>query len=83
MEISPYFISKISKMYQIYELAHYVRNAVISCLGDSGEKTLEDKKDQWMGTSPVVKWLGIHLPMQGTWVQPLAGKLRSHMPWSN
>ena len=69
-------------MYHIYELAHYVRDAVISSLGVWGEKTLEEKKNQWMGTSPVVKWLIIHLPTQGMWVQPLAGKLRFHMPWS-
>ena len=33
------------------------------------------------GTSLVVQWLRIHLPMQGTWVQSLVKKLRSHMPW--
>ena len=31
----------------------------------------------------VVQWLRIHLPMQGTWVQSLTGKLRSHVPQSN
>ena len=30
-------------------------------------------------TSLVVQWLRIHLAMQGTWVQPLIGKLRSYM----
>ena len=32
------------------------------------------------GTSLVVQWLRIHLAMQGTWVQPLVGKLKSYMP---
>ena len=32
------------------------------------------------GTSLVVQWLRIHLPMQGTWVQSLVGELRSHKP---
>ena len=32
------------------------------------------------GTSLVVQWLRIHLPMQGTWVQSLVEELRSHMP---
>ena len=32
------------------------------------------------GTSPVVQWLRLHLPMQGTRVQSLMGELRSHMP---
>ena len=31
------------------------------------------------GTSLVVQWLRIHLPMHGTWVQSLVRKLRSHM----
>ena len=32
------------------------------------------------GTSLVVQWLRIHLPVQGTWVLSLIGELRSHMP---
>ena len=35
------------------------------------------------GTSLVVQWLGIHLPMEGMWVQSLVGDLRYHMPWGN
>ena len=35
------------------------------------------------GDSLVVQWLRIKLPMQGTWVQPLVGELRYHMPWDN
>jgi len=31
------------------------------------------------GTSQVVQWLGIHLPMQGVRVQSLVKELRSHM----
>ena len=36
-----------------------------------------------IGTSLVVQWLRIHLPMQGTWVRSLIGELRSHMPQGN
>ena len=32
-----------------------------------------------LGTSLVVRWLRIHLPMQGTRVRSLVGELRSHM----
>ena len=39
--------------------------------------------DLCTGASLVVQWLSIRLAMQGTWVQSLAGELRSHMPWSN
>ena len=35
------------------------------------------------GTFLVVQWLRIYLPMHGTWVQSLAGKLRSHMLQGN
>ena len=31
------------------------------------------------GTSLVVQWLKLQLPMQGAWVQSLARELRSHM----
>ena len=30
-------------------------------------------------TSLMVQWLRIHLAMQGTWVRPLIGELRSYM----
>ena len=32
-------------------------------------------KTSWLGTSLVVQWLGIHLPMRGTWVRSLVGEL--------
>ena len=35
------------------------------------------------GTSPVVQWLRICLPMQGMWVQSLISELRSHIHWGN
>ena len=35
-----------------------------------------------LGTSLAVQWLRLHLPMQGMWVQPLLGEIRSHMPRS-
>ena len=38
------------------------------------------KKNGFLGTSLMVQWLRIRLPMQGTRVQSLVGELRSHMP---
>ena len=35
------------------------------------------------GTSLVVQWLRIRLPMQGTCVRSLVWELRSHMPWGD
>ena len=35
------------------------------------------------GTSLVVQWLRIHLPMQRTWIQYLVRELRSHMMQGN
>ena len=35
----------------------------------------------YVGTSLVVQWLRLHLPMQGVPVQSLVGKLRFHMTW--
>ena len=32
-----------------------------------------------LGTSLVVQWLRIHLPVQVAWVQSLVRELRSHM----
>ena len=40
-------------------------------------------KKKGKGTSLVIQWLGIRLPLQETWVHSLIGELRSHMPWSN
>ena len=36
-----------------------------------------------IGTSLVVQWLRIHLPMQGTQVRSLVGEVKSHTPWVN
>ena len=36
-----------------------------------------------LGTSLVVQWLRICLPMQGTRVRSLVWELRSHMQWGN
>ena len=38
-------------------------------------------KEKLLGTPLAVKWLRIHLVMQGTWVWALIQKLGSHMPW--
>ena len=40
-------------------------------------------KNESPGTSLVVQWLRICLPMQGTQVRSLVGELRSHMPRGN
>ena len=37
-------------------------------------------QDWRSGTSLVVQWLRLSLPMQGRWARFLVGKLRSHMP---
>ena len=39
-----------------------------------------NKNKMNLGTSLVVQWLRICLPMQGTQVQSQVGELRSHMP---
>ena len=36
----------------------------------------------WTGTSLVVQWLRIHLPMQGTQVS-LLGEIKSYMLWGD
>ena len=36
----------------------------------------------WAGTSLVVQWLRIHLPMQGTQIS-LLGEIRSYMLWGD
>ena len=36
-------------------------------------------KKKRRGTSLVVQWLRIHLPMQGTWVPSFVWELESHM----
>ena len=38
-------------------------------------------KQKLLGTPLAVKWLRIHLVMQGTWVWALIQKVGSHMPW--
>ena len=40
----------------------------------------ESKEAVCDGTSLVVQWLRLRLPMQGVWVRSLVGELRSHMP---
>ena len=41
-------------------------------------ETVTLKKE--LGTSLVVQWIRLHLPMQGVRVQSLVGELRSHVP---
>ena len=41
------------------------------------------KKMLWKGTSLVVQWLRICIPMKGMWVQALVGELKSHMLQGN
>ena len=35
------------------------------------------------GSSLMVQWLRIHLPVQGTQVGSLVGELRFHLPWGS
>ena len=52
--------------------------------GTTSEQVIRSPVGNGMGgTSLVVQWLKIGLPMQGTWVQFLVGELISHIPWSN
>ena len=51
------------------------------CIGKKGGKN--SLRKQIKGTSLVVQWLRIRLPMQGTRVQSLVWELRSHMPQDN
>ena len=37
-------------------------------------------KNRYRGTSLLVQWLRLHLPMQGVQVQSLARELGSHIP---
>ena len=43
------------------------------------QKQIHRCRKQTYGTSLVVQWLGLHLPMQGVWVQFLVRELRSQM----
>ena len=45
--------------------------------------SVPSKEKELPGTSLVLQWLRICLPMQGTQVQTLVGNLRSHMLGSN
>ena len=55
------------------------QNVLLSLDLICGMETLTDTT----GTSLVVQWLRIRLPMQGTRVQSLVGELRSHMTQGN
>ena len=47
------------------------------------KKEKKKRNTQRWGTSPVVQWLTIHLPMQGTRVRSLVGERKSHMTQVN
>ena len=49
---------------------------------NSSHRVGSSKETPW-GTSLVVQWLRIRLPMWGIRVPSLVRKLRSHMPWSH
>ena len=51
-----------------------------SLLTASIESSGKHDKKSLLGTSPVVQWLTLCLPIQGVWVQSLVGELISHMP---
>lgn len=38
---------------------------------------------KYLGAFLVIQWLGVGLPMQGTWVSSLIRELGSHMLWGN
>ena len=46
----------------------------------SGKHEDDIHQEHVLGTSLVVQWLGLCLPLQGVWVPSLVGKLRCHMP---
>ena len=48
--------------------------------GETWRKCFKRHRLFVLGTSLVVQWLRLHLPMQGVWVWSLVGELRSHMP---
>ena len=41
------------------------------------------QEEKETGTSLVIQWLRVCLPLQGMWVQSLVRELGFHMPWSN
>ena len=45
------------------------------------DRKIKEIKTKMEGTSLVVQWLRIYLPMQGMWVLYLVRESRSHMPW--
>ena len=56
--------------------------------GERNEKwqwgeAMEEHQESLLGTSLVVQWLWICLPVQGTWVWSMVEELRSHMPQDN
>ena len=53
---------------------------VIPLLGIYLDKTIIQKDTGTPGTSLVVQWLRLRLPMQAVRVPSLVGELRSHMP---
>ena len=58
--------------------------ALMSSLGSwqkGRDSFLGSSRNQMEGTSLVVQWLRICLPMQGAWIR--YGELRSHLPQDN
>ena len=51
--------------------------------GGAKAPSLKRNQDSGAGTSLVVRWLRIYLPVQGMWVRSLVWELRFHMPWGN
>ena len=47
----------------------------------SQEKSTWKLKKSDSGTSQVVQWLRLRLPMQGVWIQSLVRELSSHVNW--
>ena len=55
---------------------------ITGCDNSYWEQRIYAERNRWnqekrvKGTSLVIQWLRIHLPMQGTWVQSLVGELK-------
>ena len=65
----------------------YKRSLEYRDINDSTQATIDKPRVDWTsakrtqeGLSLSVQWLQLHLPMQGVWVWPLGGELRSYMP---
>ena len=88
LECRPVLSNELTESYQKSGVAvggslFCVTRTVLDTAKALGKYLSTELKMVCEGTSLVVQWLRIRLPMQGMWVPPLVGELRSHMPWGN